>query len=129
MRSRAPADGQDGGATPVKLISVVLRPAQFEVLKEALALFGVRGMTVSQTYLATRKAERVELYRGQRFASDLEPSLRVDLLASDDEAPDLVHVIDTVVVGRGNSATGHYWITPVEWVVRVRTGEYGLDAL
>jgi len=125
MWSRTPADSQDGGATPVKLITVVLRPALFEVLKDALTLFGVHGMTVGQTYLATKTAGRVEMYRGQRFASDLEPSLRVDLLTSDDEAPDLVHVIDRVVA----SSSGHYWITPVDWVVRVRTGEYGLDAV
>jgi nitrogen regulatory protein P-II 1 len=111
----------------VKLITVVLRPALFEVLKDALALFGVRGMTVGQTYQAA--GERVEMYRGRRFASDLEPSLRVDLLTTDDEAPDIVHVIDRVVAGHERPAPACCWITPVDWVVRVRTGEYGRDAL
>ena len=111
----------------MKLITVVLRPALFEVLKDALALFGVRGMTVGQAYLAA--AERVEMYRGQRFATNLEPSLRVDLLTTDDEAPDLVHVIDRVVAGGGPATTACCWTTHVDWVVRVRTGEYGHDAL
>lgn len=112
----------------MKLITVVLRPAQFEPLKQALALFGVRGMTVCQVYRTTDRPARVEMYRGQRFASELEPSLRVDLLTSDDEAPDLVHVIDRVVAAHG-SPTDRAWITPVDWAVRVRTGEYGVDAL
>jgi nitrogen regulatory protein P-II 1 len=112
----------------VKLITVVLRPAQFDTLKEALALFGVRGMTVGQVYRATDHPTRVEMYRGQKFASDLEPCLRIDLLTSDDEAPDLVHVIDRVVAN-GEPVAGRIWITPVDWAVRVRTGEYGLDAL
>jgi nitrogen regulatory protein P-II 1 len=111
----------------VKLITVVLRPAQFETLKQALTLFGVRGMTVCQVYRSTDRPARVEMYRGQRFASELEPSLRVDLLTSDDEAPDLVHVIDRVVAD--DSPTDRAWITHVDWAVRVRTGEYGLDAL
>jgi nitrogen regulatory protein P-II 1 len=113
----------------VKVITVVLRPAAFDALKDALARFGVRGMTVAQVYLVTKAApKRVEMYRGQRFASDFEPSLRVDLLAPDDEVADLVHVIDRVVGDDGGSAA-YRWTTPVDWVVRVRTGEYGLDAL
>lgn len=108
---------------------MVLRPAVFDALKDALALFGVRGMTVAQVYLVTKAApKRVEMYRGQRFASDFEPSLRVDLLTPDDEVADLVHVIDRVVGGHGE-APAFRWITPVDWAVRVRTGEYGLDAL
>jgi nitrogen regulatory protein P-II 1 len=112
----------------VKLITVVLRPARFDTLKDALALFGVRGMTVGQVYRTTDHPTRVEMYRGQRFASDLEPSLRVELLASDEEAPDLVHVIGSVVAN-DEPVAGSVWITPVDWAVRVRTGEYGLDAL
>jgi nitrogen regulatory protein P-II 1 len=112
----------------VKLITVVLRPVQFDALKKALALFGVRGMTVAQVYYTGDHTERVEMYRGQRFATDLEPRLRVEVLAADDEAPDLVHVIARVVEG-GEATTGPAWITPVDWVARVRTGEYGLDAL
>lgn len=112
----------------MKVITVIVRPALFDALKDALALFGVRGMTVAQCYLVTSAAGRVEMYRGQRFASDLEPSLRVDLLTPDDEVADLVHVIDRVVTAPGDPAERR-WVTPVDWVVRVRTGEYGLDAL
>lgn len=112
----------------MKLITVVLRPDRFEQLKNALTLFGVRGMTVCQVYRGTDRPARAQLYRGQRFTSELEPSLRVELLTSDDEAPDLIHVIDRVV--RDRESTGdRVWITPVDWAVRVRTGEYGLDAL
>jgi nitrogen regulatory protein P-II 1 len=112
----------------VKLITVVLRPALFDPLKEALALFGVRGMTVAQVYRAGDSAGRVEMYRGQRFSSDLEPSLRIELLAENDEAPDLVRVISRIVA-TSSPAVSRVWITEVNLVVRVRTGEYGADAI
>lgn len=112
----------------MKLITVVLRPVQFDALKHALALFGVRGMTVAQVYYTGDHTERVEMYRGQRFASDLEPRLRIEVLAADDEAPDLVRVI-TRVMASGGPTAAPAWITPVDRVARVRTGEYGPDAL
>jgi nitrogen regulatory protein P-II 1 len=112
----------------VKLITVVLRPALFDPLKQALALFGVRGMTIAQVYRGGDSAGRVEMYRGQRFSTDLEPCLRIELLAENDETPDLVHVISRIVSASG-TAQGRVWITEVNLVVRVRTGEYGADAI
>ena len=112
----------------MKLITAVIRPAAFDALKDALALFGVRGMTVGQVYRTTRRTAHVEIYRGQRFTTDVEPCLRVDLLAPNDEAPDLVRVIAKISES-ADPEDGRVWITEVDLVVRVRTDERGLDAV
>jgi len=82
-------------------------------------------MTVSHVHHDNGgRPDHVEIYRGQRFISDLEPSLKIELLAPDDEAADLVRVL-----GRLAARTDDIWLTEVNLVVRVRTSEYGLDAL
>jgi nitrogen regulatory protein P-II 1 len=112
----------------VKLITVVVRQAAFDALKEALALFGVRGMTVEEVYRTSDRTAHVEIYRGQRFASDVERCLKIDLLAPDDESPDLIRVI-AKIIATADPVGGRSWTTPVDLAVRVRTSEYGLDAL
>lgn len=112
----------------MKLITAVIRPATFDALKEALALFGVRGMTVTQVHHTRERGDHVEIYRGQRFISDMEPSLKIDLLAPDGEVSDLVRVIGKLVTNAGDPRD-RIWLTEVDLVVRVRTNEYGLDAI
>lgn len=112
----------------MKLITAVIRPSTFDSLKDALALFGVRGMTVAQVQRTTRLSDHVEIYRGQRFVTDMEPNLRVDLLAPNDEVDDLLRVIAKFVAPT-EDADERVWTTEVNLVVRVRTNEYGLDAL
>ncbi|HEX3782213.1 MAG TPA: P-II family nitrogen regulator [Pseudonocardiaceae bacterium] len=113
----------------MKLITAVLRPATFDTVKNALAVFGVRGLTVGYVYGApSRTPQRIQVYRGQRIEMDLDPLVRIDLLTPDDEAADLVHVIITAA-GDGADLAGRIWLTPVDLLVRIRTGEYGTDAL
>jgi nitrogen regulatory protein P-II 1 len=112
----------------VKLITAVIRPATFDSLKEALALFGVRGMTVGSVYHTEHQPGHVEIYRGQRFVSDMTPSLRIDLLAPEGEVADLLRVIGKLVDNTDDAAE-RVWLTEVNLVVRVRTGERGIDAL
>jgi nitrogen regulatory protein P-II 1 len=113
----------------MKLITAVLRPATFDSVKDALAIFGVRGLTVSYVYgPPAAMTKRVQVYRGQRIAMDLDPLVRIDLLTPDDEAADLIHVI-TKAAGNGADLTDKIWLTPVDLLVRIRTNEYGADAL
>lgn len=112
----------------MKLISVVIPPARFDAVKEALALFGVRGMTVGHVFRTSDRTGPVESYRGQQFTRDMEPNLKIDLLAPDDAVADLVRVISKIVA-RSDADGGTVWITDVNLVVRVRTSEHGLDAL
>jgi nitrogen regulatory protein P-II 1 len=112
----------------VKLITAVTDPATFDVIKDALALFGVRGMTVGQVYRASRRTSHTQIYRGRQFSTDLQPSLRIELVVPNDEVLDLIHVIQTILstADREDSAA---WSSPIDLVVRVRTSEHGIDAL
>lgn len=113
----------------MKLITAVLRPAAFESVREALAVFGARGLTVTTVYgTPAQDRRRVLVYRGQQMTADLDPMVRLDLLTPDDEAADLIHVL-TRAAGENADLTDRIWLTPVDLVVRIRTSEYGLDAL
>jgi nitrogen regulatory protein P-II 1 len=106
----------------VKLISVVLRPPALEAVQDALALFGVRGMTVGEVFLADPDLLRFEVYRGQVLPRNLEPRVRIELLVADEDVTDLTRVITRI-------ARPTILVVPVDVVVRVRTGERGRDAL
>ena len=112
----------------MQLITAVTRPEAFEAIKAALALFGVRGMTVSQVARASSRSAHVEIYRGLKYTIDTEPSLKIELIVSNDEAPDLMHVISKLI-STSDPDDGILWNSSVDILERVRTGEYGLDAL
>jgi nitrogen regulatory protein P-II 1 len=112
----------------VQLITAVTRPGAFEAIKEALALFGVRGMTVTQVARAGSRGAHVQIYRGLTYTIDTEPSLKIELIVPNDEAPDLMHVISKII-STSDPDDGVLWNSPVDILARVRTGEYGLDAL
>jgi len=105
----------------VKLVSAVIVPHRFAAVQEALRRFGVVGLTVSEAFQQAGCPHR-ELYRGRRFTVDLSPCVRLDIVAHDEDATDLVRIILRV-------ADGHVWVTPVVSMVRVRTGQRGVDAL
>jgi nitrogen regulatory protein P-II 1 len=112
----------------VKLITAVIQPGTFEAIKEALTLFGVRGMTVSEVNRVSHRVRPVHVYRGLKYTSDMAPSLRIELIVPNDEAPDLIHVINKIL-STSDPDDGILWYSPVDILARVRTGEYGLDAL
>lgn len=111
----------------MKLITAMVRPPVFKAIKETLALFGVRGMTADHVLSVGNNTGHIQIYRGQRFTTDAQPTVKVELLVPDDEVSDLSHVISKIVAGDGSD--GSVWISPIDLVVRVRTNEYGLDAL
>ena len=113
----------------MKLITAVFQPATLQEAKDALTTFGVRGLTVSEVFAHTEGPTLIEVYRGRRLAAELRPSIRVDLLAADDEVPDLVHIIRQVASTATVSGDGWIWVTPVDLLLRVRTGERGVDAV
>jgi nitrogen regulatory protein P-II 1 len=112
----------------VQLITAVTRSGTFEAIKEALGLFGVRGLTVSQVARPGSGSAHVQIYRGLKYTIDTEPSLKIELIVSNDEAPDLMHVISKIL-SVSDPDDGILWSSSVDILTRVRTGEYGLDAL
>lgn len=112
----------------MKLVTAVVQPHRLEDVKSALEAIGVRGMTVSEANGYGRQRGHTEVYRGAEYRVDLVPKLRIEILVSDF---DIDRVIEAVVTGAqtGRIGDGKVWVSPVEEVVRVRTGERGPEAL
>lgn len=112
----------------MKLVVAVIKPHKLDEVKAALEAFGVQGMTVSEASGYGRQRGHTEVYRGAEYTVDLVPKVRVEVLVDD---VDVADVVDVVVKGAatGRIGDGKVWTMPVEDVVRVRTGERGLDAL
>jgi nitrogen regulatory protein P-II 1 len=106
------------------LITAVLEPSRVDTVKAALRLFDVQGLTASRVFVPSRPG-RVEIYRGERWVVSMVPRIRLDILASNDDTADLVRVI----VRAADGGEGLLWLTRVDHVVRIRTGEWGLPAL
>ncbi|HEY8371514.1 MAG TPA: P-II family nitrogen regulator [Pseudonocardiaceae bacterium] len=112
----------------MKLVTAVVNPASLEDVKAALERLGVLGMTVSEAQGYGRQKGHTEVYRGAGYAVDFVARLRVEVLVSDGESD---KVVDAVVEAArsGRIGDGKVWVSPVDTVVRVRTGERGPDAL
>ncbi|WP_034087715.1 P-II family nitrogen regulator [Streptacidiphilus albus] len=106
----------------MRLVTAVLPTAGFEQVREALRTLGIPGVTVSTVYAQGVLPPRYEVYRGVRWRVDLLPAVRMDIVAADADADDIVRVI--AVAGGGS-----VWVQRVEEVVRIRTGERGGAAL
>ena len=112
----------------MKLITAVVKPHRLDEIKEALQAFGVQGLTVTEASGYGRQRGHTEVYRGAEYTVDLVPKLRLEVLCEDDDVEDLVDVVVKAAV-TGKIGDGKVWVTPVDDVVRVRTGEHGGSAL
>ena len=112
----------------MKLITAVIKPFTLDEVKTALEAAGVQGMTVSEVQGFGRQRGHTEVYRGAEYTVDFVPKVRVEVLV--DEA-DAGRILDAIVAAArtGSIGDGKVWSTPVDEVVRVRTGERGPDAL
>ena len=111
----------------MKLVTAVIKPHQLDAVKEALHAMGVSGMTVSEVQGYGRQKGHTEVYRGAEYTVEFLPKIRVDILIDEIDAE---KVVDAVVAASrtGKIGDGKVWVTSVEEVIRVRTGERGLDA-
>jgi nitrogen regulatory protein P-II 1 len=112
----------------MKLITAVVKPYKLDEVKTALQAFGVHGLTVAEASGYGRQRGHTEVYRGAEYTVDLVPKVRIELLAEDHDVEDLLSVI-AKAAQTGKIGDGKVWVTPVETVVRVRTGERGAEAL
>ena len=112
----------------MKLVTAVVKPFAIEDIKAAVEAAGVLGMTVAEVQGYGRQRGHTEVYRGAEYQVDFIPRMKVDVLVSDD-------IVERVVEGIVNAARtgkigdGKVWVTHVETVIRVRTGERGEDAI
>ena len=112
----------------MRLVTAIVKPFKLDDVKSALETLGVLGLTVSEVRGYGRQKGHTEVYRGAEYTVDLVPKVRVEVLVDDLDAD---KVVDTVVEAArtGKIGDGKVWVTPVDGVVRVRTGERGADAL
>ena len=112
----------------MKLITAILKPFKLDEVKNALQAHGVTGMTVSEASGFGRQGGHTEVYRGAEYTVDLIPKVRLEVLVDDTEAESVIGVI-VKAASTGSIGDGKVWSTPVDQVVRVRTGERGVDAI
>ena len=112
----------------MKLITAILKPFKLDEVKDALQGAGITGMTVSEASGFGRQKGHTEVYRGAEYTVDLVPKVRLEVLVDD---ADVANIVDVIVkaAGTGSIGDGKVWTTPVDQVVRVRTGERGSDAI
>ncbi len=112
----------------MKLITAILKPFKLDDVKDALQKAGVNGMTVTEVQGFGRQRGHTEVYRGQEYTIDFVPKIRIEVLVADDEADAVVECIVTAARTE-KIGDGKIWVTTVENVVRIRTGERGDDAI
>jgi nitrogen regulatory protein P-II 1 len=112
----------------MKLVTAIVKPHKLDDVKEALQALGVAGLTISEARGYGRQRGHTEVYRGAEYQVDFVPKVRLEVLVEDPGAP---LVVDKIIESArtGKIGDGKVWVTPVDQVVRIRTGEVGSDAL
>ncbi len=112
----------------MKKIDAVIKPFKLEEVKEALREVGISGMTVSEVKGYGRQQGHTELYRGAEYVVDFLPKIKLEIVVSDEMADKVAETI-TAAAKTGKIGDGKIFITAVEKVIRVRTGESGEEAV
>ena len=108
----------------MKKIEAIIKPFKLEEVKDALHDVGIEGMTVSEVKGFGRQKGHTEVYRGAEYAVDFLPKIQIDIVLSDDQ---IVRVIEVIIetARTGKVGDGKIFVTPVDQVIRIRTGETG----
>lgn len=112
----------------MRKVEAIIKPFKLDEVKEALNEIGIRGITVSEVKGFGRQKGHTELYRGAEYVVDFIPKIKMEIIVKDDMAAKVIETIaETARTGR--IGDGKIFVTTVEEVVRIRTGECGEDAL
>lgn len=110
------------------LITAIIRPHSLDPVKDALKTAGVIGLTVSEVKGYGRQGGHTETYRGAEYTVDFLPKIKVEVVTSEGEAAGVADVIASAARS-GKIGDGKIWITSVDGLMRIRTGEQGDDAI
>src|SRR5215510_11827286 len=113
---------------PMKMVEAIVKPFKLDEVKEALTKAGIQGMTVEEVKGFGRQKGHTELYRGAEYSVDFLPKVKIQILVPDDKAAKVVEVI-TDTARTGKIGDGKIFVTSVDEVIRIRTGEKGEDAI
>ena len=112
----------------MKLITAVIKPFKLDEVREALSAIGVQGLTVTEVKGFGRQKGHTELYRGAEYVVDFLPKVKIEAAVSDTIVDQVVEAIETSA-RTGKIGDGKIFVSPLDQVVRIRTGETGQDAL
>ena len=112
----------------MKIITAIIKPFKLDDVRQALGEIGVQGLTVSEVKGFGRQKGHTELYRGAEYVVDFLPKVKLEVAIEDDLLDQAIEVI-TGSANTGKIGDGKIFITPLEQVVRIRTGESGSSAL
>ena len=112
----------------MKLVSAIIKPFKLDDVREALSDIGVQGITVTEVKGFGRQKGHTELYRGAEYVVDFLPKVKLEAAVDDDMVDQVVDAI-TSVANTGKIGDGKIFVSPLEQVIRIRTGETGPDAV
>src|SRR5436853_2758234 len=117
-----------GRRRSMKLVTGIVKPFKLDDVREALKKVGVQGMTIGEVQGYGRQRGHTEVYRGAEYTVEFVPKVCVEVLVDDDDAKRFADAI-VEAARTGEIGDGKVWISSVDMVIRVRTGEMGPDAL
>ena len=112
----------------MKLVTAIIKPFKLDDVREALSLIGVQGITVTEVKGFGRQKGHTELYRGAEYVVDFLPKVKIDVAIADDQLDRVIEAISKAA-NTGKIGDGKIWITEVDRLIRIRTGERDNDAL
>ena len=112
----------------MKLITAVVKPFKLDDVREALSEIGVQGITVTEVKGFGRQQGHTELYRGAEYVVDFLPKVKIEVAVAEDLAEKVIEAV-TKAANTGKIGDGKIFVTTLEQVIRIRTGETGADAI
>ncbi len=112
----------------MKKVEAIIKPFKLDDVKEALSSIGIHGMTVTEIKGFGRTGGKKEVYRGSAYVVDFVPKVRIEIVLTDDAVREVVTTI-MEAARTGRIGDGKIFVSPVDEVIRIRTGETGEDAI
>jgi nitrogen regulatory protein P-II 1 len=112
----------------MKLVTAIVKPHKLDDVKTALENIGIQGMTITEVQGFGRQRGHAEVYRGAEYKVDFVPKVKLEVLVDDAEALKVTEEIQASA-RTGKIGDGKVWVLPVEHLARIRTGEFGAEAL
>ena len=112
----------------MKLVTAIVKPSKLDEVREALSEIGINGITVTEVKGFGRQRGHTELYRGAEYVVDFLPKVKLELAVEDDQTDRAIEVIQQSA-NTGKIGDGKIFVTSLEQIIRIRTGETGEDAI
>ncbi|CAO1668917.1 P-II family nitrogen regulator [Salinicola sp. LHM] len=112
----------------MKLVTAIIKPFKLDDVRESLSEIGVQGVTVTEVKGFGRQKGHTELYRGAEYVVDFLPKIKLEVAVDDNMSDQVIDAI-TKVANTGKIGDGKIFVSPLEQVIRIRTGETGKDAV